>query len=488
VIKTYNELEQKFKKVAPDVDTGFIKKAYEYANLAHDTQKRASGDPYIVHPLNVASILIDFNMYDTAAIAAALLHDTLEDTAVTSKDLEKEFGSKVNELVEGVTNLKSIRLTSDKEEFVENLRKMFLAASNDIRVAIIRLADRTHNMQTLEFLPAHKQERIAKETLEVFAPLAERLGIGEMKGLLEDLSFPYLYPEKYQETLKVATEGFEKLDKSLSEAERKISEILENHKIEYKIQSRKKHIYSLYRKLNRPEISGDITKIYDLLAMRIIVKDVENCYKVLGHVHKAYRPLPGYLKDYIANPKNNGYQSIHTAIFGPGGNIIEVQIRDEFMHEEAEHGVASHWHYSEKKHHSSSQEIDKGFVADERKVEIMRRLSSWQNDVKSNEELLESLKIDLFSERIFVFTPAGDVQDLPVGSTPIDFAYSVHTTIGNNCIGALVNSKQVPLDHKLKSHDVVEIITSKNDKLPNRDWLNFVVTSHARSQIKKLNK
>lgn len=488
MISTYEELEQKLKKVSPDTNSDKVKRAYDFAFLAHDGQKRASGDPYIVHPLNVASILIDFNMYDTTALVAALLHDTLEDTAVTHQDIIKEFGAKVDELVEGVTNLKSIRLTSDKEEFVENLRKMFLAASNDIRVAIIRLADRTHNMQTLEFLPAHKQERIARETLEVFAPLAERLGIGEMKGLLEDLSFPYLFPEEYKNTLKIATAGFEKLDKSLLIAEKKIAQTLTEENIIHNIQSRKKHIYSLYRKLNRADISGDISKIYDLLAMRIIVKNVEDCYKVLGLVHKAYRPLPGYLKDYIANPKNNGYQSLHTAIFGPGGNIIEVQIRDETMHKEAEHGVASHWHYSEKKHHSSSDQIDAGFVADERKVEIMRRLSSWQNEVKSNEELLERLKIDLFSERIFVFTPAGDVQDLPIGSTPVDFAYSVHTNIGNNCIGATVNGKQVPLNHKLKSHDVVAIITSKNDKTPNRDWLDFVVTSHAKSQIKKLNK
>ncbi len=488
MIKTYLELEEKLKKVAPDSDTGFVKRAYDFAHLAHDGQKRESGEPYIIHPLNVASILIDFNMYDTTALAAALLHDTLEDTAATSKDLVREFGEKVNELVEGVTNLKSIRLTSDKEEFVENLRKMFLAATNDIRVAIIRLADRTHNMQTLEFLPVNKQVRIARETLEVFAPLAERLGIGEMKGLLEDLSFPYLYPEEYKKTLEIATDRFAQLDKSLLIAEKKTSDTLEKEKIVFKIQSRKKHIYSLYRKLKRPDVAGDISKIYDLLAMRIIVKNIEDCYKVLGLVHKTFRPLPGYLKDYIANPKNNGYQSLHTAIFGPGGNIIEVQIRDESMHEEAEHGVASHWHYSEKKHHASSQETDNGFVADERKVQIMRRLSSWQNEVKSNEELLESLKIDLFSERIFVFTPAGDVQDLPVNSTPIDFAYSVHTTIGNNCIGALVNSKQVPLDHKLKSHDVVKIITSKNNKNPNKDWVNFAVTSHARSQIKKLNR
>lgn len=488
MIKTYLELEEKLKKVSPDADSDFVKRAYDFATLAHEGQKRASGDPYIVHPLNVAAILIDFNMYDSTALAAALLHDTLEDTAATSKDLVREFGTKVNELVEGVTNLKSIRLTSDKEEFVENLRKMFLAASNDIRVAIIRLADRTHNMQTLEFLPAHKQERIARETLEVFAPLAERLGIGEMKGLLEDLSFPYLYPKEYDKTLEIATNRFAQLDKLLLVAEQKIADTLEKEKIHFKIQSRKKHIYSLYRKLNRADIAGDISKIYDLLAMRIIVKNIEDCYKVLGLVHKTFRPLPGYLKDYVANPKNNGYQSLHTAIFGPGGNIIEVQIRDEAMHKEAEHGVASHWHYSEKKHHASNQEIDKGFVADERKVEIMRRLSSWQNEVKSNEELLESLKIDLFSERIFVFTPAGDVQDLPVNSTPVDFAYSVHTTIGNNCTGALVNGKQVPLDHKLKSHDVVKIITSKSDKSPNRDWLNFVVTSHARSQIRKLNK
>jgi len=337
-------------------------------------------------------------------------------------------------------------------------------------------------------LPVNKQVRIARETLEVFAPLAERLGIGEMKGLLEDLSFPYLYPEEYKKTLEIATDRFTQLDKSLLIAEKKTSDTLEKEKIVFKIQSRKKHIYSLYRKLNRPEAAGDISKIYDLLAMRIIVKNIEDCYKVLGLVHKTFRPLPGYLKDYIANPKNNGYQSLHTAIFGPGGNIIEVQIRDESMHEEAEHGVASHWHYSEKKHHASSQETDKGFVADERKVQIMRRLSSWQNEVKSNEELLESLKIDLFSERIFVFTPAGDVQDLPVNSTPIDFAYSVHTTIGNNCTGALVNGKQVQLDHKLKSHDVVKIITSKNNKNPNKDWINFVVTSHARSQIRKLNR
>lgn len=488
MIKEYKELESKLSKTSAETDLELVKKAYDFAYLAHDGQKRASGDPYITHPLNVAAIMIDYGMSDTEALAAALLHDTLEDTAASESDLINEFGDKVAELVQGVTNLKSIRLTSDKEEFVENLRKMFLAASNDIRVAVIRLADRTHNMRTLQYLPAHKQERIARETLEVFAPLAERLGIGEMKGELEDLSFPYLFPNEYHQTLAIATEGFEKLDKHLSQAGEKISQTLTDEKIKFKLQSRRKHIYSLYRKLNRPEISGDIAKIYDLLAMRIIVNNIEDCYKVLGLVHKTYRPLPGYLRDYIANPKNNGYQSLHTAIFGPGGHIIEVQIRDEKMHNEAEHGIASHWHYSEKKRHASSAQTKQGFVADERKVELMRRLSSWQNDVKSNEELLESLKIDLFSERIFVFTPKGDVQDLPVGSTPVDFAYSVHTTIGNNCIGANVNGKQVPLDHKLSSHDVVEILTAKNNKTPNIDWLNFVVTSHARSEIKKKNK
>lgn len=484
---TYPELAEKIKNSQAAVDLDLVKRAFEFATLAHADQKRLSGQSTIEHTLAVAAILVDFKVYDSQAIAAAILHGVLEETAATFADLENEFGKELANLVKTVDQLSTIKLyAAPEQKYVENLRKMFLAAAKDVRVVLVRLTDRLDNLKTLQFLPKDKQLRIAQESLEIFAPLAARLGIGELKGELEDLAFPFVYPEEYSWTQKISKAQYKELAKLILIVKTDLKINLEKTNVKAEIHGRAKHLYSLYKKLLRPEINRDISKVYDLMAVRIIVESVEDCYAVLGIVHKLWRPLPNYVRDYIATPKPNSYRSIHTTVFGPQAHLFEVQIRTWQMHSEAEFGIAAHWHYAERKELATDVEVQTGFTVSE-KLQWVKQLTAWQKDVASSKEFLDSLKIDFFKDRIFVLTPKGDVKDLPVGASPVDFAYSVHTDLGNKCQGAKVNGKMVSLDYKLTSGDMVEIFVSKNPgKKPSRDWLAFVTTSLARQQIRRI--
>lgn len=464
----------------------------DFAQKAHKGQKRRSGDDYITHPLAVAKILLELGMSEST-ILAAILHDTVEDSSVTIEEIKSQFGSEVAFLVSGVTNLGEIDFSAYSREEVEearahlkneSLRQLFLSMAEDIRVVIIKLADRLHNMRTIKYLPKKDQIRIARETLNIFAPLALRIGMGEIKGELEDLAFPIAYPEEYKALKKEANRRYKEADRYIAHLKRLISDELKKHKIKFEIQGRAKHIYSLFKKLSRPEINWDFDKIYDLVAVRIITDTVENCYRILGIIHSMYRPLPNYIRDYIAAPKPNGYRSIHTSIFAPDGKIVEIQIRTYEMHEEAEYGVASHLHYSlEKQAGASDEKLSSGTFARTDQVNFLKQIKEWQRSVKSSGDFVEGLKLDFLSDRIYVFSPKGDIFDLPSGATPIDFAYEVHSSIGDKCIGAKVNGKIVPLDHVLSTRDVVEIITVKNGS-PKRDWLDFVKTSKAKQHIR----
>ncbi len=470
-----------------------VRRAYEVASFAHEGQRRASGEPFIQHCVAVAEILSDLRL-DPATIAAGLLHDVVEDTILSIKDIEAEFGSEVARLVDGVTKLEEIEertwlgrgfYPEDDEEHTgrayeraESIRKMFLAMVDDVRVVLIKLADRLHNMRTLGSLPEDKQRHIAQETLEIFAPLANRLGIWKIKWELEDLSFRYLEPEKYREIAA-------KLRQKLRDRERYINEVieilrqrLEEAGIKAEITGRPKHIYSIYQKMKRKNV--DIDQIYDLHGVRIIVDEVKDCYAALGVVHSIWPPIPGEFDDYIATPKDNMYQSLHTAVVGPGGRPLEVQIRTYEMHRVAEYGIAAHWRYKE--------QTGKRDVVFENKIAWLRQLLEWRKEVTDAREFIDSLKSDFFQDRVYVFTPKGDVIDLPAGSTPIDFAYHIHTEIGHRCRGARVNGRIVPLDYQLKSGDQVEIITAKRGG-PSRDWLNpdlgYVKTTRARQKIRQ---
>lgn len=462
-----------------------IRNAYEFAEAAHKGQKRMSGDEYIQHSLEVAKLLAESGM-GSITISAALLHDVPEDTPVSLAEIEKKFGKEISGIVDGVTKVGKIRLRGSHEEyFLENLRKMFLAMATDIRVVIIKLADRLHNMKTLDYLPPEKQQRIAHETMEIFAPLANRLGTGEIKGQLEDLSFKYLDPENYNLAKQLGEKNYKEREKYANLAIRELRKEFakENIKI-VSVDGRVKHIYSLYKKLQKKNM--DINRIYDLVAVRIIVPEIAGCYEALGIVHKKYRPLVGRIKDYISLPKPNGYQSIHTTVFGPEGRIMEIQIRTQKMHDEAEFGIAAHWFYSEKKT-LWEKYFSKKSAPKETELAWIKQLREWQNEIgrEDYEEFMEGLKIDFFKNHIFAFTPKGDIIDLPEEATPIDFAYKVHSEIGDRTIGAKADGKMVPLDYKIKNGEVIEIITSKERKYPNRDWLRFARTSLAKSQIKK---
>jgi GTP pyrophosphokinase len=472
-------LENFFKEGAKefnDADKQLIERAFNFAKKAHEGQKRASGDPYFIHAYNTALTLMGWKL-DAETIVAGLLHDVAEDTPVGIENIKKEFGENVGFLVDGVTKLGKIKYHG-KEDQAENLRKMFLAMAEDIRVVLIKLADRIHNMQTLQHLPPDKQMRIAKETLEIYAPLGYRLGMGELKGMLEDLCFPFVYPDEYKRLVKLLGNKFEETTRYLERVKPVLLEelALENiHPIS--IHARTKHIYSLWRKLKSKDVEDNLNRVYDIAAMRIVLNTVEECYHALGIIHKTWKPLPGKIKDYIAIPKPNGYQSIHTTVFALEGKIIEIQIRTAKMHEEAENGIAAHWAYGEQ------GKPEGGGTANLKKFSWVKQLKEWQNTVSGSDEFLESLKIDTFKDRIFVFTPKGDVIDLPDGATPIDLAYAVHTDIGNHCMGAKVNEKMVALDTKLKNWDIVEIITTKSKK-PSEGWLAFAKTSQARSKIR----
>lgn len=465
-----------------------VRSAYELAEMAHQGQKRKSGENYIQHPIHAALTLAKIGM-GSKTISAGLLHDVPEDTQVTLKTIEEKFGHEIATLIDGVTKLGKLRLRGTKEEiYLENLRKMFLAMAEDVRVVIIKLADRLHNMETLESVDPEKQNRIALETLEIFAPLANRLGIGEIKGRLEDLAFKFLDPKNYEFVSKLSREQYGQrkkyVDKVVIELKK---ELLRSGIKVLSIQGRTKHLYSLFQKLKRHDM--DINKIYDLAGVRIIVPELANCYETLGIVHKKYRPLVGRIKDYISLPKPNHYQSIHTTIFGPEGKFLEVQIRTKKMHDEAEFGIASHWIYSENRKSFTDLLFKRRVKVPEQEMIWIRQLREWQKEFEGdNTEFMESLKIDFFKNHIFAFTPLGDIIDLPEDATPIDFAYQVHSEIGNRAMGSKANGKMVPLDYKIKNGDVIEIITSKDPKKPSRDWLKFVRTSNAKGHIRRFMK
>jgi GTP diphosphokinase / guanosine-3',5'-bis(diphosphate) 3'-diphosphatase len=463
-----------------------IRDAYALAEKAHFGQKRKSGEDYIQHSLYTALNIAHLGM-GSKTISAALLHDVPEDTDVTLKEIQESFGEEIAFVVSGITKLGKIRLKETKEElYTENLRRMFLAMASDIRVVIIKLADRLHNMETLFALPPEKRTGIATETMEIFVPIANRLGIGEIKSRLEDLAFKYLDEKNYEVTKALEEKEYDLRKKNIAKVVAELKKELEKEQIKvWEIYGRNKSIYRLFLKLNTHEM--DINKIYDLAGIRIIVPEVADCYETLGIVHKKYRPLIGRIKDYISLPKPNGYQSIHTTIFAPEGKFLEVQIRTKKMHDEAEFGIASHWLYSEYKRDWKSLFLfkEKTKVPKETLAWI-EQLKEWQSELgKDNKEFIETLKFDFFKNHIFAFTPQGDVIDLPEDATPIDFAYKIHSEIGNQVIGTKADGKMVPLDYKIKNGEVIEIITSKERKMPNRDWLRFVITSDAKSHIRK---
>lgn len=479
------ELIAKVKDYNPHADFDSIRKAFEFSQIAHLGQKRASGEQYFIHPLTTASILADYKM-DVVSIVVGLLHDTVEDGGVSLAEIKKFFGEEVANLVDGITRVSAIKLRgSSEEDFVENLRKMILAMAKDLRVIIVKLADRLHNMMTLQYLSEERQRKIAKETLEMYAPLAERLGMGEMKGKLEDLSFPYVYPDEYKWLVEYSRTHFKKAEEFLAKATRVVYRALAEEGIRPKISSRPKHLYSLWQKLQRPEIDRDIERVHDLAAMRVVVETVHDCYAALGVIHAMWKPVPWIgIRDFIAQPKPNGYRSIHTNVFSLHERILEIQIRTFAMHEQAENGIASHWVYSEVKSKGiSDKTLEKGNVfAPDEKLAWVKQLVAWQRQMVDSQEFVSALKFDGLAHRIFVFSPKGDVFDLPVGATPIDFAYAVHTNLGDSAIGTKVNGKMVTLNHKLKSGDMVEIIKKEGTK-PTEGWLDFVVTNQARRHI-----
>ena len=469
----------KIKTHRKKINTKLIMKAYDYAYSKHKDQVRQSGEAYIIHPVHVAYILADIGL-DDSTICAALLHDVVEDTDATDNDIKKEFGEEISEMVDGVTKLGKINYTSKEEQQVENYRKMFLAMGKDIRVILIKLADRLHNMRTLKYLNREKQIRIATETMSLYAPLANRLGIYSLKWELEDLSFKYLYPEDYRELVEGIDKKREERLKFIDQIMEEIRVQLKKQKIDAEITGRAKHLYSIYRKMQRDNKTLD--QIYDLFALRIIVNSVKDCYAALGVVHELYNPMPGRFKDYISVPKPNMYQSLHTTLIGPKGTPFEVQIRTWDMHRVAEFGIAAHWAYKE----ASFMGGRKANVqVSEDKLSWLRETLEWQKDIEDPQEFLNTLKTELFEDEVYVFTPKGKIQVLPRGSTPIDFAYSIHEEIGNRMTGCKINSKMMPIVTKLENGDIVEILTSDKAKGPNRDWLKFVKSSTAKTRIQQ---
>lgn len=461
--------------------------AFRFAQTAHAGQKRKSGEDYILHCLHVTKILAEIGM-DEFTLMAGLLHDVPEDTEVTLAEIEKQFGSEVAYLVDGITKLGKIKLRGSREEyFLENLRKMFLAMAQDIRVVIIKLADRLHNMRTLDHLRPEKRERIARETMEIFAPIANRLGIGEIKGELEDLCFLHLDPEHYRETKKIEETYLRDGQAYMERIVRMFRGTLEREKIRLvDLHGRTKHLYRLYQKLRTHDM--DVTRIYDLVAIRIVVSEIADCYEALGIIHREYRPMVGRIKDYISLPKPNGYQSLHTTVFGPDGRILEVQIRTRKMHDEAEYGIAAHWIYTEKERTGWRNRFFRRALhihTPPKELSWVKQLKEWQKEIgRDDQEFMEGLRIEFFKNHIFAFTPKGDIIDLPEDATPIDFAYAIHSEIGNRTVGAKADGKMVPLDHVIGNGQVIEILTDKN-RQPNRDWLAFVKTTAAKSHIRR---
>jgi len=465
-------LIRKVRKYNNVFDVDLLKKAYEFSYSAHKDQLRKSGDPYFEHPCCVANILADLKM-DLVTICGGLLHDVAEDTGVTLDEVREEFGDELAVLVGGVTKISELKFANIKDQQAENFRKMIISMIKDIRVILIKFADRLHNMRTIEFLHESKRARIAKETLEVYAPLAHRLGIARVIWELEDLAFKTLNPEEYGDILQKITDKRIQREKYIQQITRPVRKELKKFNIEGNITGRPKHFYSVHTKMERRSVTFE--EIFDLLAIRIIVKKVEDCYFALGIVHSLFTPVHEKFSDYIATPKSNMYQSLHTKVVGPEGKIIEIQIRTEEMHRTAEEGIAAHWRYKEGK--AKEDELD-------RSLNWVRRVLEWQQDDPESIEFMEYLKIDLFHDEVFVFTPKGHLFRLPIGATPIDFAFAVHTDVGYHCLGAKVNTRIVPLNYKLNSGDTIEIITSNNQH-PNPNWINFVKTSKARAKIKK---
>jgi GTP diphosphokinase / guanosine-3',5'-bis(diphosphate) 3'-diphosphatase len=472
-----NDILDRVSGYHPSPDLDVIKKAYVYSAKVHQGQVRQSGEPYLVHPLEVAGILSELKL-DEASIVTGLLHDTIEDTLAKPEEVRELFGDEVAQLVDGVTKLSQVAaspLVSQEEKQAENFRKMIVAMAKDIRVILVKLADRTHNMRTLEHVPAEKQQRIAQETLDIYAPLANRLGISWIKSELEDLAFKYLKPTEYQELQGKVEAKRKDRDRYIEDVIGIIQQRLRAAGVEARVTGRMKHLYSIYRKMKAQGI--DFEQVYDIIAFRIIVKSLPTCYEALGIVHSQWKPVPGRFKDFIAIPKPNMYQSLHTTVIGPYGERVEIQIRTEEMHLLAEEGIAAHWGYKEGR-------ANKVLGKDDEKFAWLRQLMEWQQDLKDPKEFLETVKVDLFTDEVFVFTPKGDVRSLPRGATPVDFAYSIHGDVGDRCIGAKVNGKIVPLRYKLKNGDTVEVLTSPQGH-PSKDWLTFVRTSRAQAKVRR---
>jgi GTP pyrophosphokinase len=468
----FNDILERLTSYHPNADIELLKKAYVFSAKVHLGQVRLSGEPYLNHPLEVAGILTQLRL-DVASVATGLLHDTMEDTLTTLKEIQENFGEEIAQLVDGLTKISLISLRSSEERQAENFRKMILAMVKDIRVILIKLADRLHNMRTLKYQPPDRQSEISQETLDIYAPLADRLGIDWIKSELEDLAFQYLHPEIYDEIRRKIAKKEKERTRYIDEVKRTLMKKLYENRIEGEVAGRLKQIYSIYLKMKEQNI--DFDQVYDITAFRVIVNSVKECYDVLGVIHSIWKPIPGKFKDYIGLPKENMYQSLHTTVIGPYGERIEIQIRTHEMHKIAEEGIAAHWKYK------GGKVVEE---ADDKRFTWLRQLLEWQRDLKDNREFIESVKVDLFPNEVYIFTPKGEVKQFPVGSTPIDFAYSIHSDIGNHCVGAKVNSKIVPLRYELRSGDTIEILTSPNQK-PSKDWLKLAKTSRAKAKIRQ---